>query len=88
MQRRAICSQPGLEALFVAARRVAGYTWRMQGGHGGDCKRHAAVALGVVNKASRFRITDSDRAMAVSLYRAGVHVALRRYVSYGSIAAA
>ena len=50
-------------------------------GHGDHGKRHAAVALGVVNTASRFGITDSDRAMAVSLSRTGVNAAYRTYVS-------
>ena len=78
----------GPVAHVVAARRVAGHAWRMRGGHGGDCKRHAAVALGVENTLSRFRITDSDRPTAVSLSRAGVHVAYGRIRELGSIAAA
>ena len=46
-----------------------------------DRKRHVVVAPGVENTASRFRFANSDRAMAVSLSRTGVHVAYRTYVS-------
>ena len=76
----------GPVAHVVAARRVAGHTWRMRGGSAKIAKRHTTVAPGVENTASRFRFANSDRATAVPCPE-GVHVAYGRIRSCGSMTA-